>query len=46
MLAKPVKKKKPMFKEILSDMVDNTQRNDTLSNLRLSAACLLSLQDI
>lgn len=35
------RKKKPMSKEILSDMVDDTYKSDTLSNLRLCAACLL-----
>ena len=41
-LAKPVRKKLPVTVDMLTAIVDDTERIGTLANLRLSAACLLS----
>lgn len=41
-LAKPVTKKAPINMEILSAMVKDTMQNQTLSNVRLTSACLLA----
>ena len=42
MLAKPVQKKEPVTIEMLMAMVDDLNKNETLANLRLTAACLLA----
>ena len=41
-LAKPVIKKAPFDMEILTAMVKDTMENQTLSNIRLTSACLLA----
>ena len=42
MLAKPVRKKEPVTIEMFMAMVDDLNKNETLVNLRLTAACLLA----
>ena len=42
MLAKPVRKKEPVTIKMLTAMVDDLNKNETLVNLRLTAACLLA----
>lgn len=42
LLAKPVTKKKPVTVEMLEELVRNVQDSDSLSDLRLATACLLS----
>ena len=41
-LAKPVNKKAPIDTEILSAMAKDTMENQTLTNVRLTSACLLA----
>ena len=41
-LAKPVSKKTPFNMEILTAMSEETTRNQTLANVRLTSACLLA----
>ena len=41
-MAKPVTKEKPIIVEMLEALVQNTQESDSLSDLRLATACLLS----
>ena len=41
-LARPVTKKAPVNIEMLAAMVDDTRKNETLSNVRLSTVCLLA----
>ena len=41
-LAKPVTKKNPMTVDILTDIVEDAEKNPTLSNIRLATACLLA----
>ena len=41
-LAKPVSKKEPITVDMLKAMVGDTNKNPTLSNVRLTAACLLA----
>ena len=42
LLAKPVLKKEPITIEMLRAMVDDVTKNETLANVRLTAACLLA----
>ena len=42
MLAKPTIKKDPINIEILTAMVEDTRKSESLSNVRLTAACLLA----
>lgn len=42
LLAKPVQKKEPITIEMLRVMVDDADKNETLGNVRLTAACLLA----
>ena len=42
MLAKPTVKKEPFSVDMLTVMVEDTSRHETLSNVRLTAACLLA----
>ena len=42
LLAKPVKKKEPVTVEMLEAMVKDAESSDTLSDLQLVTACLLT----
>ena len=42
LLARPVQKKEPITIEMLGAMVDDLDKNETLANARLTAACPLA----
>ena len=42
MLARPVQKKEPMTIEMLAELVADTDRHSTSTNIRLTTACLLA----
>ena len=42
MLAKPVQKKEPVTAEMLAELVADTNRHSTLTNILLTTACLLA----
>ena len=40
-MARPLKKKEPITKEMLEKLVADADKNGTLSNIQLATACLL-----
>ena len=46
LLARPLQKKSPVSLDILTDLVEDSCKQPTLSNVRLAAACLLAFSGL
>ena len=42
MLARPTRKKEPITSDVLAKLVEDTNKNSTLANIRLATACLIA----